>query len=200
MKSVGIVNGRSSFEISLLALSKMSTQNERAITRKEYIDLLDLPKDSSLRLCMLKMAQFELETKQRKDNEHLIPKLEEILKQEQDRYILLKQSKDKDLKEKPAKLKAIKKYRLNTDFYEEKLDKLRPDVDKMEKDLKSLIEEVSAKAEEYKRLNKALEEFEGLEPTNEALKSKIDEMKKSRLSLEMTFVDEGGDNNSTISM
>lgn len=178
----------------------MSTQNEKDLTREEYIDLLDLPKDSSLRLCKLKMAQFELETKQRKDSEHLIPKLEEILKQEQDRYILLKQSKDKDLKEKPTKLKAIKKYNLNTDFYEEKLNKIRPNIDRMEKDLNLLIGEVSIKTEELRRLNKALEEFEGLEPTNEALKRKIDEMKKSRLSLEMTFVDEGGDNNSTISM
>lgn len=176
-------------------LKMPSTFKENNLSRASYIELLGLPSCSTLRLCKLKLAQIELDTKQRKDNEQRNSTFEELLKHETDRYISLKQLIDKDLKDKLDKEKAISKHKRHTDFYEEKVNKMNIGMlDKMDMDLKFTLQEVLSKRDELKRLYKSLEEFQDLEPNNEALKRKIDDLKKSRLSLEMTFVDEGGDN------
>jgi hypothetical protein len=48
---------------------------------------------------------------------------------------------------------------------------------------------LNVKREQARSLQKALDEFQGIEPTNEALKRKIEDLQKSRLSLDMSFDD-----------
>lgn len=160
------------------------------LSREEYVDLLGMPKYSTRRQCELKMAQIELETKWRKDNEHKIIMLEDLLRRETENFITLKKTMERDLEGKRDKEKAMSNNIRNASFHEEKVNKKINKLDKLDLDIKLALHDVMRKRDELENLEKSLEEFQNLEPTNEALRGKIDELKKSRLSLEMTFVDE----------
>lgn len=61
------------------------------------------------------------------------------------------------------------------------------------KDIQELANEVAKlklKQEEVSKLKQSLEEYQGFEPTNEALMEKIKEMEESKGSLDFTFSDD----------
>lgn len=55
--------------------------------------------------------------------------------------------------------------------------------------LTRMSREVRAKRDRAMKLDDSLEDFRGLTATNESLLAKIEELKKNRLSLEMSFVE-----------
>lgn len=153
---------------------------------------MTLPNDLTSKLYKLKLAQVEVDTKYRQLTAEEPARLEAILKEETDNYLAMKELLDNKTKDRDTMRKSLLKDNRESKFYQEKINEIG--IDKLELRLKELknetIRKINAKREELKRVNKALEEFGDLEPTNEALKRKIDDLKKSRLSLEMTFVDE----------
>lgn len=149
---------------------------------------LDLPEGSSERLIKLKLAQVEFESKRRQDDNRL-EQLEEILKQETESLILLKKKVDQDLSDKKLRKKKMHNHVREAEYYRSKIDKLDINkLDQMEDEIKLAQKSVREERNKLKRLNKCLEEYGDLEPTNEALKERINELKASRLSLDMSFV------------
>lgn len=117
-----------------------------------------------------------------------LARLEAQLKAETDKYLLLKQTIARDLSDKIPRKKTILNQSREAEFYKDKVNQINPH--KLKRRLISLnyeAGEVRLKHEELKRLRRELEEYRGLEPSNEALERKIDELKRNRLSLEMSF-------------
>lgn len=143
--------------------------------------------NSTPRLIQLLLARIEAETRNRLSTESEPDKLEGTLREETDKYLTLQQIIEEDARDSVSKQAKMLNHSRDASFYKEKNAKLSSNDDD---NLKQLAIEVLAKRNELKRLQKSLDEFRNLKPTNEALKEKIEELKKSRLSLEMTFVDE----------
>lgn len=119
-----------------------------------------------------------------------IDALESLLRQETDKYIDLKQTIDKDMRDKGHREREMLNYSREADFYKKKLS--QADTDKFEtkiREIKVLAREVMKKRDKLRKLHETLSQFNGLEPSNDAIKAKIEELKKKRLSLEMSFVE-----------
>lgn len=117
-----------------------------------------------------------------------IETLEAKLKEETNKLLSLRQSIESD----QQRLIVIKKDIFNSEreakFYKESAKRI--DVDEIRTKLEAFKEDLlNIKREQVRGLRKALKEFEGLEPTNEALNRKIEDLQKSRLSLDMSFDD-----------
>lgn len=165
----------------------MSVQFYR-MSREDLIDVLGLPKSSTLRLCQLKLAQVEVETRNRVAEANKVKLLEENLKDETEKYLSVKQTVDKNIKERVPMKKTMLNQTREVEFYQDKVNRIDINkLDLLEKDAKLKSVEVSLKRDKLASLRASLKKFEGLEPTNEALKQKIDQLKESRLSLEMSF-------------
>lgn len=119
-----------------------------------------------------------------------IKSLEEALKDETLRLKTLKQLVDQDTKNKETIKKNILKNTREAKSFRGSLKNFtHEELQKQLDELTMLKEMVSSKREQLVGLCKCLEEFEDLEPTNEALRDRIDYLKNSRLSLEMSFLD-----------
>lgn len=117
--------------------------------------------------------------------------LETALEDEAKKLITLKQIVDKDTKDRNKLKKTVINNTREAKFFKDKLSQI--DVNKLEDELDTLRKEynqtLQLKRHKLEELQNSLMEFNGLEPTNDALRQKIDDLKKSRLSLEMSFVD-----------
>lgn len=114
--------------------------------------------------------------------------LERKLKEETDKYLKLKQLVDKDSEERASREKTVLLHSREADFIQDKIKSIG--VDNLElkfAKIKQLTIEVQEKRDRFDKLRKITEEFDDIEPTNEALKNKIDDLKKSRLSLDYIF-------------
>lgn len=121
-------------------------------------------------------------------NEHVdFNQLQNALEIETTNYESLKRVVDFHNKNKVKKEITMLNQRRETEYYLEKLKQM-PDVN--QEHLENAIKEVLNKRERLKQLEASLNEFKDIEPTDESLKRKIDDLKKSRLSLDMTFVDD----------
>lgn len=89
-------------------------------------------------------------------------------------------------------LKSTQIHAREAQFYQDKLTGDKFSLEHLNKRLQQLEElrhDVNQKQAQLERLEKALSQFKDLEPTNEALEARIVQLRKSRLSLDMTFVD-----------
>lgn len=150
-----------------------------------------LENSSLTRLDKLKLTQVELETRRREAAASELESLEDQLREWNDKYLELKKicgliEKNKDL------LKGhMFSYTKKCEFYKGKLTQV--DINKLNKqtlESKLKAKQVSDMRQELDKVQSALSEFSDILPTNESLKEKIDELKKSRLSLDMTFADD----------
>jgi hypothetical protein len=117
-----------------------------------------------------------------------IETLEAKLASETENLLTLKQSIEKDKQERSSIKKATFNNEREAKFYQENIKRI--DVEEIQSKLRELnVDQLNAKREQVKVLKKALKEFEGIEPTNEALRRKIEDLQKSRLSLDMSFDD-----------
>lgn len=119
-----------------------------------------------------------------------IEKLELNLKLELDKYLDLRKIIDKDTRERPEKEVNMLNHSREADFYKDKINQF--DIDTLDATLsetKILALEVKKKRDKLGKLHEALGQFGDLEPDNEAIKARIEELKNKRLSLEMSFVE-----------
>lgn len=171
----------------------------------ECIKSLGLPANATKRLMKLKLAELELDSQDRladsmlksssssgdesESGSHEVGQLESILREETDRYLDLKQTIDRDLREKPQRERDMLNNSREADFYKDKIDQV--DIDMFEtklSELRLMAKEVLKKKNRLKELKESLSQFGDVEPSNEALKARIDDLNKKRLSLEMSFV------------
>lgn len=153
-------------------------------------ELLGFDEYATKRLVKLRLAKIELESRNRETTANLPAQLEAQLKEETQKFILLRQSVDKDTREtNNLRLEAANHTR-EAAFYKSKMDEL--DAASMEhklSDIRRQMLEVELKRNELAKLREHLEDFRSFEPTNEALRQEIYCLKRSRLSLDMSFVD-----------
>lgn len=117
--------------------------------------------------------------------------LEAAVKEETDNLLRLKHIIDKDTRDRVSRKKGMIVHSREAKFYTDKVENF--DMNQFERrqmDLKLVVRDILNKRDELEKLRKSLQAFDNLEPSNEALKRKIDELQRSRLSLEMTFVDD----------
>lgn len=158
------------------------------IDYEECREALGLPEGSSERLIKLKIAEIELATKRRKEDNTLL-KLEEMLKDETERLMSLKVKIDQDLKDKTSKKTKMLNHHREAEYYRNKLDKMDINkLDEMEDEIKVAQMYVFNAKDKLNALQQSLKVYGNLEPTNEALKASIKELKASRLSLDVSFI------------
>lgn len=155
---------------------------------EEYREALGLQEGSSERLIKLKLTQIELESKRRKED-NTLGQLEEVLKDETEKLLSLKKKVDQDMKDKTTKKKAMLNHLREAEHYRNRIEKMGINrLDEMEDEIKVAQRVIQEHTDKLKRLNQSLKEYGDLEPTNEALKARIKELKASRLSLDVSFV------------
>lgn len=151
-----------------------------------------LPENPTPRLLQLKQVQREVETKCSKTLKSEQEKLEELLIDETEKLVSSKKALENDKSEQEKKKRDITKHQRETLFYKDKLRKLNEGVvgSDWSADLNVQLREIECKRDELNELIKALSKYKEIgTPTNEALKNKVDDLKKARLSLDMTFAD-----------
>lgn len=119
-----------------------------------------------------------------------LAELEQILRDIREKYARLKQTIDSDITGQPKLERDLARHSRQAEFYREKLaqldlDRLRSQVDSV----KVAILSRDAKAKKFEELQKSLDAFDGMEPSNEDLRDHINELQKKRLSLDMSFTD-----------
>lgn len=120
--------------------------------------------------------------------ENEISRLEAELTSETQRLLALRETVEKDNQARSATEKKMLNDTRTAKFFRDKLR--QTDLIGMRKRLDNLkVQSIVAKRERVKELEKVLEEFQDLEPTDEALERKIEDLKKSRLSFDMSFLD-----------
>jgi len=124
------------------------------------------------------------------DYDSLFKELERKVEKESKRLKWFEQLVDKDLKQSDSIKMNIMKYKRDAKSYRNIIksssqEELQQRIDILSKRRQVLAE----KREKLRELRNSLEEFEGVEPTNESLRDRIEDLKSSRLSLEMTFSD-----------
>ena len=122
--------------------------------------------------------------------EDQVESLERTLEDENIMLKELKQLVDKNLKESGVLKKSIAKNTRDSNSYSNIYKTFAADeFQRQLSDLDAMKQIIVDRREKLADLNKALARFEGLEPTNEDLQDKVEDLKKSRLSLEMSFLD-----------
>jgi uncharacterized protein YigA (DUF484 family) len=117
-----------------------------------------------------------------------IEMLEAILVREQQELLSLRQKIEQDKQSRSALRKTTFNNERDAKFYQENVKRI--DIEELIKKSRDLnADQLNIKREQVKSLRRELKEFEGIEPTNESLQRKIDELQKSRLSLDMSFDD-----------
>lgn len=116
-----------------------------------------------------------------------LTKLEDLLSDELKKLDTLRHNVDRDVREKNSTATTMNRNNKEAKFFKDKLK--HTNLDKLTRQLDEIpIKTLKIRREKLKELNRALGEFEGIEPTNEGLKDKIDDLQKSRLSLEYSFM------------
>lgn len=116
-----------------------------------------------------------------------IQELEEILRKEEELLSALKINIDNDERERSSVKKKVLNYSREAKFFKDKLEQC--DVSLLKQRLDDLeVQKIGMKRQQLEGLQKALKKFGDLEPTNVSLRRRIDELKKSRLSLELSFI------------
>lgn len=133
---------------------------------------------------------LEIEEHRLKNSENLDQlemKLEEVrnknrkLQQKITNYDVVKREYEED----------IRNLSKENEFLRIKLNQLNPDqLDIRLNELRQLQRDLFLKRAKLSKLQDELELYRGLEPTNESLRAKIEELNKNRLSLDMSFVDQ----------
>lgn len=119
-----------------------------------------------------------------------LSQLEADLKAFMDKLVGLREFIERDTKNRHSIEKEIFSHSRDLKFFKEKNDQLDPSKLANRLNLVKLdVLELQAKAKRLSELKRSLELFDGMEPTNEELSNRVDELSKSRLSLEMSFVD-----------
>jgi len=148
---------------------------------------------ATARLRELKLTRDELETRHRIGTTDELARLEAILNEEQERLLVLRQTIDRDQRDRNSREKIMFKHQREAEFYKRKLESEQLEEGELERkytNLRLAAKEVEAKRERIRKLHKSLERFGDFEPSEESLIQRIDQLKKSRLSLDMTFVDD----------
>lgn len=118
-----------------------------------------------------------------------IEALEEQVRVEKEKLLALRQLVARDKQLRTSIMEKTSKNEREAKFYQQELKRISKDGEIMDKMREFDVDQLQWKRERVKDLEKALKEFEGIEPTNEALQKRIEELQKSRLSLDMSFED-----------
>lgn len=128
----------------------------------------------------------EIEQYRRKNWENL-DQLQAQLKEVAEKTRLLKSKIEKRHHNRATFEEQISNLTKENQFYEAKLEQLKPNQQLLD-ELILKQQQLQDKQERKQVLIRKLARYDGVEPTNEALKAKIDELKKKRLSLDVSFV------------
>lgn len=140
-----------------------------------------------------RLALVEAETRYRLMTADELDKLKATFNEDQEKVMNLKRKIDDDNRDVNMRRKEMLVNEREAKFYQDKMDKLdqfhhRNKLKSDRETVEQLRSELNARQSDLRRLRNCLKEFNGVEPTNEDLKRRIDELKASRESLEMTFV------------
>lgn len=159
--------------------------------KDDHVNILGVPEGATHRLCQIKLLQIELKTRDRLESTDRIDRLKLKLKQEEENFSRLEQLIDQHGKGKLEREQKMSQYLREIDYFKKKSKEYEKNTVLEEKEYNEFKTVLNRLTDELEQLTEALREFKNLEPTNECLKSKIDDMKKSRISLsELTLIEE----------
>lgn len=166
-----------------------STFSIQAPDNISNVNILESP---TSRLLQLRQVRHEIESKWNKTFDGEKEKLEKLLIDETERLVSLKKTLKKDENERERKRSDMLKHQRETQFFNEKLKKLDEEVAAGDcfAHLNLQLRELEYKMRDLSDVTVSLNRYKDIgPPTNEALKNRVDDLKKARLSLDMTFAD-----------
>ena len=158
--------------------------------RDYYVDIFKLPANSTRRLIELKLAQLEAETRLLLPTLNQPNQLSAELEDKQVRFMELTVKMNKLHKERLSLEKDMLSHKREFEFLKSKLKLF--DINKLNQCYRARAvfkRDLQSRQAQADRLHRELLEFDGIEPTNEALEQKTEELRKRRQSLDITFVD-----------
>lgn len=152
---------------------------------------LGLSEDATPRLCRIKLAQLEVETRYREANIGEREKLEQLLNDEEEKLLLAKKTIQKVKSAEGDMKRSMLNHKREAKYFKDKLNQSsEQDLERGFIDLQDQLNRLEIKMNELNKTYEFLKKFKGVLPTNESLKQAIDDLKKkTRVSLEVTFAD-----------